>query len=191
MPTGYTSIIEDKEACTFNDYLWRCASAFLWHMREIPSGPALPPDGAEIASELAYVAELEARLDKFLSMDVATATEAADELFAGAVASHERRAAIAERYRRIRALAAIWAPPTKDHQGLKDFMLSQIDTCASDWQATWPAPEKLTGEQWRARHVAGTRANLKYAQERVYNLRKRHDDTSRWLRELERSVLRP
>mgnify|MGYP003341377176 CR=1 FL=1 len=28
MPTGYTSIIEDRTDATFEEYVWRCARAF-------------------------------------------------------------------------------------------------------------------------------------------------------------------
>jgi len=83
---------------------------------------------------------------------------------------HETAAAKeqAERGRRYGAMIAQveeWEPPTKGHQGLKDFMLSQLTDADPQPETNhihWGVPELETGDAFRQREIERAQDNILY-----------------------------
>jgi hypothetical protein len=146
MPTGYTSIIEEGEGCTFEAYLWRCARAFgaLVTMRDDSLDAPIPERLQPTKHHAEWALEAKARLDRLANMTAEEATRAAREDYERRLAewnaSKEKAAAVAARYAAIRAKAADWQPPTPEHVGLKEFMIEQIDLCTKGGFGPWGDP---------------------------------------------------
>ena len=132
MPTGYTAPVQDGTVVEFKDFAMQCARAFggMIHMREDSQKAEYRPATVSdyypnaIESTLAEIAEVEAWTAK--DAMIAALTAWGRNLVADAEA-RKRSAAYKERYDAMLAQVATWEPPTEEHQGLKDFMVSQLE----------------------------------------------------------------
>lgn len=141
MPTGYTYPII-KEGITFEQFVLRCARNFgaLLDMRDAPSDAPIPD---EVLPSDYYIKQLEKSrqdLAKYLDM---TLEEAASELKAvnekTAQAKAEYRAKLDRDNQLLRDMlekVEVWEPPTVEHNGLKNFMLEQINISIEDYMDT-------------------------------------------------------
>lgn len=147
MPTGYTSIIEEKDA-TFEEYVWRCARAFgaLVTLRDDSLDVPVPAELKPSQHHAEWAAEARAKLDRLANLIAEEAERLAREDYERRAAAHRERvengAKVAARYAAMRAKVADWQPPTPEHVGLKEFMLQQIDLCAKDGFAPYDGPPR-------------------------------------------------
>lgn len=133
MPTGYTAPIEEQDGYTFKEYAMSCARAFgdLVMMRDEPMGAEIPdsfqPDTYYADSVKAATIELE----KLHAMSAKERIAYGEERRASAIASATDGIASDEqkqlRYAAMKAEVLKWEPPSPDHVGMKEFMLSQIN----------------------------------------------------------------
>lgn len=194
MPTGYTNIIQDD--ATFPQFLWRCARAFgaMVMMRD-DDIDAVPPERFEPDGwHLQESAKAEAALK---NMDAMTAAEAEQECLRKHQERVEYNRRILGEHRELRAkyqaiLAQVrdWQPPTKDHEGLKEFMVKQLQDsidfdCNDDYYAE---PVLLTVNQWRADRSRELLRNIAYHQKGYAEEVERTESRNRWLAELRQSV---
>ena len=132
MPTGYTADIVDGKVTTFKEFAQKCMRAFgaTIHMRDESLSEKYKPrkvDDYYIDS----VKEAEEKLNKL--------KEADDNFFLNKVRKElkkdyayykeqiEKRKITKERLESILAETQKWNPPTDDHVGIKDFMISQLN----------------------------------------------------------------
>ncbi len=196
MPTGYTSKLHDGEQ-TFPQFAATCARAFgaLVMLRDEPSSDELPPDTGgsdtfykdrairlerEIAElENASLESLEAMVDKEHAEAVA--------YFESAQAKHIARKA---RYLAMIAHARDWAPPTPDHEGMKKFMLEQLQQ-SIDFDCshgpTRPEP-KLDAVEWKQRRLWTLRDDLQRSLTELNKDTERNAGRNKWLEDLRSSL---
>jgi len=134
MPTGYTSIIEDNPNVTMRDYALRCVRAMGACIMQRDDPLDDPPNTGEPNSYYREAkAKVEAELAQLESMDKRQKQKLFEKHIAEITEANVRYASEHKRksdaYARIRADVVAWKPPTPDHEGLKKFMLEQIDLC--------------------------------------------------------------
>lgn len=134
MPTAYTNFVADNENLTFPEFAMLCAREFgaLASMRDEPLDAPVPerfePDDFYRKQYEAAKAEYddfianpptEEELSKEYDEYVATQKEQYAEIIAN---KREKR----ERYNRMLTKVLKWQPPTPDHEGLRRFMIQQL-----------------------------------------------------------------
>jgi hypothetical protein len=156
MPTGYTEIIERKPDLTFEEFALRCARNFgaLVMMRDDPLDAPIPARMEPAPYYAETVARLKRDLADVLLMSEAQCQARADDELREAREGNARREAeareLASRYAAMRSRVSAWQPPTLDHEGLKRFMLEQIDESLPRGGYVYREPEnRLTGAEWR------------------------------------------
>jgi len=200
MPTGYTSKIES--GITFEAFAMDCARAFgaLIELRDDMTAPipdAFAPSSYHADAAKRAAAELKA-LD---SMTPAQAQKKAEKAHREAVESNERTlataAALLAKYDAMLAQVRAWKPPTKDHQGLKDFMVQQItDSIKFDCDRKWARDEQAklakttpSGGRWLAKERERLTHDIAYHNEHHAADVQRANERTQWVRELRVSLL--
>jgi hypothetical protein len=197
MPTGYTAIIEEKNA-TFEEFVWRCARAFgaLITMRDEPLDAPLPDriEPSTVAEKL--LAEAKAEVARFEAMTAEEAEKAAFADYTARATEYREAAARAAdlrtRYASMRARVADWQPPTHEHEGLKKFMVDQLGLCSRDGFGPWGAPPALeTGGAWRIRRLTQAVRDVERYEQSVREECERTESRCHWLAALRESVPPP
>lgn len=196
MPTGYTAPMYEGKNITFRDFALRCSRNMmaLASMRdhgldaEIPA-KLVPDDYHEKQITEWRVALLAAETMTEEEAERAASKEYADEVRRRAESRRER----IDRRRRYEAMLAqveTWTPPSKEHEGLKRFMMEQLHEslrfdCA---ELTWPEPKRQTGAEYRAAQVVYAQERIARHEEEIANERRRCDERNAWLAALRSSL---
>jgi hypothetical protein len=132
MPTGYTAGIIDGEITTFEQFATQCSRAFgaTIHMRDNPlDSPYEPRTPSEY-----YVNSLQSQREKL--EETKTMTDEAivqdfENLLKDSLEYHERELEKTKvnlgRLNSIMESAKSWVPPTEDHEGVRDYMIDQLE----------------------------------------------------------------
>lgn len=196
MPTGYTSIIEDHDDATFEQYLWRCARAFGAFIMQRDDGldAAVPLERKPDGYHEKYANECRERLRtaEGLTLDgAALAMKAENEqlLRFHEEAETERKKKCAQ-YDRMRAKVLKWKPPTPEHDSLKKFMLEQLDTGYPDYMRKSDEPPRLATDPaaWREKTIESARENLTRAETRVAEELARCKEATAWIQALNKQT---
>jgi len=199
MPTGYTAIIE--EGCTFEDYILRCARGMgaLITMRDMPMDAPIP-DVFEPSPF--YKDELEKAKKEYEALCSMTVPE----IERAAIAQYQNRKKGAEeglakedeinkRYERIRAEVEAWVPPTPDHDGLKRFMLEQIDLCTRNKMSSYYAQrlmelreEKVDAQKWFEARKKDLLDSVERYARKWEEEKERCAERTKWVQELKKSL---
>lgn len=200
MPTGYTAQIE--KGITFEAFAMECARAFgaLIELRDDMTAPipeAFTPSNYHADAAKKAAAELKA----LSAMTPAQAQKNAEKAHREAVEANERTltaaAALLTKYDAMLAEVRAWTPPTKDHQGLKDFMVQQItDSIKFDCDQKWAREEqaklaatKPSGARWIVSQRAMLEREIAYHTEHHAADVKRAREQTQWVKELRDSLL--
>jgi hypothetical protein len=165
MPTGYTSRLCDGPQ-TFEEFVMGCARAFgaMIEMRDMDASAPIPEEFKPSDYHQKAIADARERLAKFKAMSELEAEKLAIAEYDEAVTTHhkrrEDRRALRDRLGAMMRDVREWVPPTPDHQGMKEFMLGQLETTAEfdgrDWKI--PEPDLVSGADYR---LAGVKRALK------------------------------
>lgn len=194
MPTGYTAALyEGKEDVSLGDFIMRCAHAFVIDARDMSMDSELPEPQVRdyfyksVAKDEATLRMYEARTDEDWAF--AEADHRAQRLQQtkdGIKDSTAKRA----RYETMLMQVKGWQPPTEKHQGLKDFMVSQIEEsikfdCGTFGLETAP---KVTAKEFRDTTLARARKDLQRSRERLAEEIERQAANYAWITALRNSV---
>lgn len=144
MPTGFTEIIERRPDLTFREFALRCARGMgaCIHQRDegldaLPRAEEPRPDDSRVEYHTLAKAKDEARLRELRTMtpESARALWQAESEEAGRDNEESLRkcGALEKRYMAMRDAALAWNAPSSEHEGLRRFMLEQVEACRSDW----------------------------------------------------------
>lgn len=132
MASGYTYGVKDGTVTSFRDFAQTCARAFGANilMRDEPLGASI----REYEPNTYHRDELERAKARLYDAERMTLEEAGH---LAAAAQNKALKALAEsreawalelvRYNQMLAAARAWEPPTPDHEGLKRFMIEQLE----------------------------------------------------------------
>jgi len=192
MPTGYTADI--KDGISFETYAMNCARAFgaCVTLRDEPGGGEQIPYVFEPSDYHAKEAQKERdALAALLALTPAQRERRAKKAWDDAETSRlmmlEERRKTREAYEAMLAKVHAWKPPTPEHEGLHNFMATQIiESISFDCDGTYgtePTP-RLTGEQWAAQEVARLKRSIAYHEKEHAEEVERAASRTRWVREL-------
>ena len=156
MATGYTAQI--GEGITFEAFILSCARNFgaLISMRDAPGDAEIPGEFKPSSYHKEQLQEAEVELKSLRNITVGEANEKAKHEYQKMLVDNEkavRNGNILEgKYRKMLTKVKAWKPPTPDHKGLKDFMVSQIEDsikwdCDTEYYISNIPPIK-SGEEW-------------------------------------------
>ena len=197
MPTPYTSFVADNENFTFPEFAMLCAREFgaLASMRDEPLDAPVPerfePDDfyrkqyeAAKAEYDDFIANPPTEEELSRSYDEYVASE--KERYASVIADKRLRR---ERYNRMLTKVLKWQPPTPDHEGLRRFMIQQlqgsIEFDCTEYDLALPEREayiELYKDPARFRGVMNLKLDA-WRQEL-----KRNQERNQWLKELRDSL---
>jgi len=197
MPTGYTACIGD--GATFEEFVWGCARAFgaLIMMRDDPGDAPIPEFKPRTEYYEKSLAEAESKLRELQSMTIDQAREAARHDHEAATLARQERAAernaLRAKYLDMRAKVAAWKPPTPEHNGMKEFMLKQIDQSIDfDCNDRWDdAPALQDPETWLKEQIERVARTIAYDKQHIAEEISRTNARNAWVRALDASVSRP
>jgi hypothetical protein len=192
VPTGYTSIVEDHDAVTFEQYLWRCARAFGAFIMQRDDGldATVPLERVPAPYYETYARECRERLRAAEEMTLDGAALAMSAANEQTLRFHEEmetsRKKKCAQYDRMRAKVKAWEPPTPEHAALKKFMLEQLDTGYPDYMRKPEEPPRpaTDPEAWRAKEIEEAKANLARAEARVAEEIARCEEATAWIQAL-------
>jgi hypothetical protein len=103
----------------------------------------------------------------------------------------ESNKSLFEAYTDMLVRAAMWAPPTPDHVGLRDFMCSQIEEsikwdCNGDYYSTLTL--KLSGSDWAAKRREELEHDIQYHEQEHEKEVLRAAQRTDWVRALRNSL---
>ena len=173
MPTGYTAMIEDRDDVTFPEFAMTCAHAFgaLIEMREERLDAPIPEKITPSSYHEKGITTARAALALANALTLTAARRSAREDYERQSRNHiESMGRMRQKVAKYDAMIAeieAWTPPTKDHIGLKKFMLEQIDTSVEYARSSLAQPDEYkpveqTGEQYIADAVKSAERNLAY-----------------------------
>ena len=195
MPTGYTA--EVQKGISFDKYALNCARAFgaLVTMRDEPSNKEIPeklePSDYHLKAKEKAENKL-ASLNGLTSEDVskkALDKFKADELYRADKLKEE--AVIEARYNEMLTKAKSWVSPSKDHDKLKEFMVSQLEEsikfdCGSSY---YEKPTvKTTGDRWRSEQIEQANKDIAYHVKNYREEVERTDNRNEWINLLRNSI---
>lgn len=194
-PTGYTAAVEDGTVTDFRTFALRCARAFgACIMQREDSLEVLPEPRKENSYHLESLERARTRRADLEAMTLAEADEEAERQYTDAVKRIEgakaRQQEQLERYAKMLAAVRDWTPPTPDHQGLKDFMVQQIQESTKYMSSKWDAPKRLTGAEWLIAERAKAYRDIAYHADEARQERERADESAAWLAALDKSLPR-
>jgi hypothetical protein len=195
MPTGYTAAIAD--GITFEQFALGCARAFgaLVLMRDDPADAPIPD---EFQPSDYHTKALAAARAELLRIERLTVPQARDELAAewantekDRVRRLEEMADLRCKYERMLAAAKAWNAPTSEHEGMRKFMIEQIEEsirfdCGGNYYDT-PAA-KLELPDWLATKKANAKKDIDYHEREYAKEVERTNQRTAWVKALRASL---
>lgn len=196
MPTGYTAAIAD--GITFDRFAMNCARAFgaCVTLRDEPGGGELIPERFEPSDyHLKQLEIAQARLAELEALSLEDAELRCRADYQQAEVSRLERlqknkdqmAAYASMLDQVNA----WVPPSDEHNGLQDFMRSQIEQSIKfdDMVDYYEKPTVLqTGEEWLEAQKLSTLKNIDYHRTEHAKEVERTEQRNEWVRLLRDSL---
>jgi hypothetical protein len=130
MPTGYTCDITNST--TFKDFAIKCSKAFGANieLRDLDLNAPIPEYKIDNYYENSYNDAVK-DLNKFKSLSDAEIQSTIDKNHKNSIIYNKKclaeKKALKVNYTRLLKEVKAWKPPSKDHQGLKDFMVQQLE----------------------------------------------------------------
>lgn len=162
MPTGYTYKIE--EGCSFKEYLTACAKAFggFFHQRDDRTDAPLRLESEDKEETARYNKKIAKAREEYALIGKLTQEELAKECQkwnAGALKSWQDRvfdySTKMAKYQTMLAKVMAWEPPTPEHEGIKKFMIEQIQISLPYDPGKPPIPETVeTYKEWMLKHAS-------------------------------------
>lgn len=195
MPTGYTHKIKPGASVSFPEFAMDCARAFdaCVTLCDGPGGGEKIPEEFKADTWHAERAAADrkelARLSSLTPSEVLVESE---RLRRVAVGDHLRRAQEVKdqraAYEDMLAKVRQWTPPSAEHDGLKSFMVEQIDSsikfdCFVSEEPTWPSPE-----DWHEKAIERARNSIAYHEREQAKEIERASGRTEWVRKLRQSL---
>lgn len=198
MPTGYTADI--AKGISFEKFVWTCARGMgaLVMMRDDPFNAPVPERFQPSAYNVEALAKARAERERIVGMTNAEADLAAAGAYEEARQQYEKRIAdkdaLRVKYQAMLAKVRDWTPPSKDHEGFKDFMDEQL-TQSIDFDCSTrymePPPKLMTGSEWRAERLKDLDRDIKYHHDENAKEVSRTEQRNAWVVALRASVPPP
>lgn len=195
MPTGYTADLNEGKQVTFQEFTMKCARAFgaLVEMRDEPFDATIPDEFRPSNYHLDAIETAKKRLAEVKKWSNARAEREAKKAFDDEVRSSkkygEKNEKTGRAYISMLKQAGKWVPPTKDHEGLKSFMIEQLaESVEFDCLHTPTMPQRLSGKQYRTQLLKSEHRDVAYHTKEHAKEVQRARERSEWVRTLRHSL---
>lgn len=164
-------------------------------MRDEPSDKEIPEKLEPSDYHLKAKATAEDNLSTLNSLSSEDANKKSSDAFNSAELHRAEKlkeeAVIESRYNEMLAKAKAWVSPSKDHDKLKEFMVSQLEDsikfdCGSSYYEKETA--KITGEQWRNEQIEKAHKDIAYHLKNYREEVERTDNRNKWIDLLRNSI---
>jgi hypothetical protein len=192
MPTGYTYPIEEREM-SLREFAIRCTRGLGVTIHQRDEDVNSPPRPPVLAAHLIDgLKRAEARLERLEGLTLEQAKKLRDEEALErrqqSEALAKSRSVLRDRYSKLRMEVETWQPPTLDHEGLKMFMLSQIDECKIDCSPPYEIPEPPPAEEWLANQIEYVREDVERCRDKIAKDAEHVKKSTAWLGALYQSL---
>lgn len=195
MATGYTDAI--GKGISFEEFVCNCARAFgaCVTMRDESMKAPLPDEFKASDYHAKRIEEAKNTLYDVERMTTSECRAAAEKEWEENEAYRTKilaeRAELRKKYEAMLAKVKAWKPPSKDHEGLTDFMVQQITDsikwdCDNDYYAK--PSKKLTAAEWKKKSIETAKHDIEYHKKEDDEERERAKDRSEWVRQLKESL---
>jgi hypothetical protein len=194
MPTGYTSDIE--KGITFEQFALSCARNFgaLVSMRDEPHDAPIPDEFTPSSYNADNLLKAQKELGELKALPIDECEKRAMMEYKEELERHEKYLAdkrqLQTKYETMLSSAKAWTPPTPDHQGLKEFMIQQIEEsikwdCGTSFLTK---PKLLTATEWLNKKTEKALHGIEYHSEENAKEVQRTNERTSWVRELKKSL---
>lgn len=199
MATGYTCKFEEKDL-SFKEFALDCARAFgaCISMRDDPSDKEIPEEFPVSDYYPRMIKKYQKELKKVTKMSLEDCSIAATKEFNTELnrlhESKEKNALLKERYENMIITVENWTPPSKDHEGLKNFMLQQLKSsldfdCGHDYyDERIKDLMPLSGVEWKRRQIETTKELINSAKEHYKKEKETARKNTMWIKQLRKSL---
>jgi hypothetical protein len=198
MSTGYICSIVDGEGISFKDFVLKCARAFgaTIDMRDEPIDKPIPDEfKASTSYHDKMLSKAKKELARLKAMSIEEAEAGAMEEYKVMVAEEKRSikcdAEQRDKYNAMLKQVKDWEPPSRDHDNLKKFMITQItESIEFDCPVNRGREEvrKLSGRDWLKKQIDKQLWDIKYAEQHITEENERARRNSEWVRALRVSL---
>jgi hypothetical protein len=195
MPTGYTQPLYDGEDITFEQFVLRCSRAMGAAIMQRDESPDVEIRLREVDQH--YVDNVEkagaALVQAWGRPDETWAELQAAEIVKSQTFRDEYVAksnGVADRYTEMLLAVQAWEPPTSEHQGLKEFMVSQIED-SLDFDISNYVPDvvaEMPVSEYREREIVRLALVLEQETTRLQEERDRVRSQNAWVNALRESL---
>ena len=192
MPTGYTADI--SKGISFEKFVLTCARAMgaLIMMRDEPSdAPILdkfepsdyhPKELAKAEQEYSFLLHLEKdQVKQYAERDYSDAVESWKK-------RKDEKLELENKYKEMLAKVVQWNPPTKEHEGFKDFMMQQIRESIKWDCSPYEAPENPSADEWYRKKLKDIDWRIDYHTKEGKEEVRRSKERSEWVQQLKSSL---
>lgn len=194
MPTGYTAKLMEKGQ-DFRSFVLTCARGMGACVMQRDDPMDEPPKKQKPSDyHTKAIAEAEKKLAKMKAMSTAKQRAHGEELRAAELARLKQSQADEQkqeaRLELMTAQVRAWQPPSKDHQGLQDFMLDQIKISKhGDWMAKYVREAEQKGaEAYFVEALSKAARDIDYHREEHDKEVARTNGRNEWIDQLYRSL---
>lgn len=193
MPTGYTADIYEGKDVSFSDFALKCARAFGACIEQRDDDPNDKPKLIEKTKDNYHIKKIEkakkwkkptkAEFDAYVKNQTAYYNEQIDK-------QNKLKAS----YQKMLDKANAWTPPTKEHEGLKKFMINQLTEsmefdCSNDYyQRELNNIKQLTYNQYVNDMRDSNKRDIEYHTNELKKDNERVDTRNAWISALYKSL---
>lgn len=200
MPTGYTHQLAENASMSFADFTWACARQFGAFINQKDASMNAPSVLKEEPSSYHAVELKDAtrklamfkklnnqRKHRWAELKLTEELNSANESIASAACTEYA-------YKAMLDQVEGWQPPTKDHQGLKDFMIQQlVDSIKRDGIHEYKIKIRMkilqkSPEQQIEEHIKSLQADIEYHKKHLAEDTKQIDARNKWKQDLVNSI---
>lgn len=194
MPTGYTEDIYEGKDVSFSDFALKCARAFGACIEQRDDDPNDKPKLIEKNNDDSYHIKrineakkwkkpTKVEFDAYVKKQIAYYNEKID-----------KQNKLKDSYQKMLDKANAWTPPTKEHEGLKKFMIEQLTEsmefdCSNDYyQRELNNIKQLTYNQYVKNMRASNKRDIEYHTNELKKDNERVDNRNAWISALYKSL---
>lgn len=185
----------DGKKISFEQFTWNCARAFgaLVMLRD-DARAKIPKEFKASDHYAKKVAEARAELNEATwwspSKAEIEAKKAFDRETREYLAAVSKKNALRARYEKMLEEATRWIPPTPDHEGLKKFMVEQLQSSIEGDCYEPKKPVRMTGAEYQRAKVEEATRSVEYYRKEQVQEHKRVNERNAWIKALRESFER-
>ena len=194
MPTGYTADIYEGRDVSFSDFALKCARAFGACIEQRDDDPNDKPKLINKDSKDNYHVNALEEANKWKKPTKTDFDDYVKEQTAYYNKKIDRSNKLKIRYQKMLDKANAWTPPTSEHEGLKKFMIEQLNSsiefdCSNDYyQLELNNVKQLTYNQYVKDMRDRNKSDIEYHTNELKKENERDDTRNAWISSLYKSL---